>query len=176
MKNVAGCLALVGALWLPGVGCGGVPENNTDNPTANYLKVSDGIFRGARPDRTAMERFAAMSFKTVLNLEDDDGVVAEELEIAKELGLSEILARMTGSANPDGATVRMGLAALGDSANHPIFIHCKKGMDRTGAIVAMHRVFNEGWTAKDAHEEMIDRGFDTSLRLLESFVKQKTGY
>ena len=174
LPNVVCSLALAGAALSAAGGCG-VPVNETDNPTANYLQVSDSIFRGARPDRTAMERFAAMKFKTVLNLEDDGGAIDEEKKNAAELGLEEVVLSMTGSANPDSATVRSALALLAEPANFPIFVHCKKGMDRTGAIIAMHRVFNEGWSAKDAHDEMLDRGFDTTLKLMESYVGQKTG-
>jgi protein tyrosine/serine phosphatase len=170
MRTAVLCLAIALS-----VGACGVPENDTSNPTANWDQVSDGIFRGARPDSTAMQRFSQMSFKTVLNLEDDDGAIADELKDAQALGLTEVLARMTGSANPDNATVVKALATLADPATHPIFVHCKKGQDRTGAIVAMHRVFNEGWSAHDAHDEMIDHGFDTTLKVLESFVGQKTG-
>lgn len=37
--------------------------------------------------------------------------------------------------------------------NGHVFIHCRSGVDRTGMIVAMYRMTNEGWNANDALAE-----------------------
>src|SRR5262245_41334516 len=105
--------------------CAGVPVNETANPTANFVEVSPGIYRGARPERAALERMKKeLSLKTVLNLEDDMAAVTDESTWAAELGLKQVSCPMTGTSNPDNATVSEALGVLDDPANRPIFVHC----------------------------------------------------
>ncbi|HSO34230.1 MAG TPA: protein-tyrosine phosphatase family protein [Labilithrix sp.] len=35
----------------------------------------------------------------------------------------------------------------------PVYLHCTLGVDRTGLLIALHRVRNEGWSARDAATE-----------------------
>ena len=44
----------------------------------------------------------------------------------------------------------------------PIFVHCKRGADRTGFYVACYRVIAQHWTVADALAEMEDRQFGHS--------------
>ncbi len=43
------------------------------------------------------------------------------------------------------------------------FVHCEHGQDRTGLIVAIHRVQADGWTKADAEGEMLAHGFHKQL-------------
>ena len=57
----------------------------------------------------------------------------------------------------------MFLQVVNDPANQPVFVHCKGGRHRTGAMTATYRMTREGWTAEQAVAEMkrfdFDRGF-----------------
>jgi protein-tyrosine phosphatase len=37
----------------------------------------------------------------------------------------------------------------------PMLVHCLKGSDRTGAVVAAYRIMLENWSADDAISEMV---------------------
>jgi protein tyrosine/serine phosphatase len=50
------------------------------------------------------------------------------------------------------------LQVIDDPKNQPVFIHCEHGKDRTGLIVALYRVFYQGWPKAKAHNEMIALG------------------
>lgn len=54
------------------------------------------------------------------------------------------------------------LALLDDPKNHPILIHCKAGLHRTGVLVAVYRMEYEGWSAARAMTELKDQGFGAS--------------
>ena len=165
-------LLAVGAL-LPA--CQSVPVNNTDNPTANWVVVSDGLYRGARPDETAVKRLATMGVKTILNLEDDPNAVAAERVWTDADGITQVSKPMTGTQSPDDTTVSDALSLLDDPASRPIFVHCLKGQARTGAVIALHRVFNEGWSATDARNEMMALGYNSALIAMADYVDLKIG-
>jgi protein tyrosine phosphatase (PTP) superfamily phosphohydrolase (DUF442 family) len=51
------------------------------------------------------------------------------------------------------------LKIMSDPANHPVFVHCLHGADRTGCAVAVYRVVEQGWAMEDAVKEMHRFGF-----------------
>jgi protein-tyrosine phosphatase len=50
------------------------------------------------------------------------------------------------------------LSAALDPANQPVFVHCEKGEDRTGALVAIYRIVKQGWTPERAYAEACSLG------------------
>ncbi len=52
------------------------------------------------------------------------------------------------------------VAIMADSANRPVFVHCKLGQDRTGLVVAVYRLKMEGWPLELAETEMESFGFN----------------
>jgi protein-tyrosine phosphatase len=40
-----------------------------------------------------------------------------------------------------------------------VFVHCRLGDDRTGMMIAAYRMGQQGWTAKEAMEEMHEFGY-----------------
>jgi protein tyrosine/serine phosphatase len=68
------------------------------------------------------------------------------------------------------------LGALADASSYPIFVHCKKGLDRTGVVIALHRVFDQGWSPQDARAEMYALGFDMRLWTLRRYFEKAIGH
>ena len=50
-----------------------------------------------------------------------------------------------------------------DPANWPVYVHCKGGRHRTGALLAVYRITRDGWTADQAFEEMKRYDFNSGL-------------
>jgi tyrosine-protein phosphatase SIW14 len=116
-----------------------------------------------------------MSIRTILDLEDNGRVVKDEVGWAAALGMKEIAAPIASRAQPDSSSVQLALDTLADSANMPIFVHCAKGQDRTGAIIALHRIFNQGWDAQDAKDDMEAHGYDNALLAMKEYFEKKAG-
>jgi protein-tyrosine phosphatase len=53
----------------------------------------------------------------------------------------------------------------------PVFIHCKRGPDRTGALVAIYRIARNGWDTARALTDANDRGMRPWYRGLRSQIK-----
>jgi len=41
----------------------------------------------------------------------------------------------------------------------PVFVHCRRGADRTGVMIAVYRVVRQGWSRDAAVEEMTKGGY-----------------
>jgi tyrosine-protein phosphatase SIW14 len=171
-------LALLVLFAIVASGCAGVPAKiSPDDPAGNFVIVTPGeLYRGGRPDEVGYDSLVnRLQVKTVINLENDDAVVDEERTWAEERGIEYVSEPMTGTSTPNDEQVNRILALMADKEIYPVYVHCMKGQDRTGAIIALHRRYNEGWTAKAAYDEMQDYGFNGMLFALKGYVKQKLG-
>lgn len=63
------------------------------------------------------------------------------------------------SWHPEDEDVVRFLRIATDPARQPVLVHCRRGADRTGTMVAIYRVVVEGWTKADAIDEMTQGGY-----------------
>jgi hypothetical protein len=125
-------------------------------------RANGTIFRGGRPDAEGLQYLQAQDFKAIVNLEVRKQISDEE-ELIRQLGLGllEIAHPMPNAGviqRPDGGgdyhdAVIAAIAEFRKTENFPLYVHCHLGKDRTGMIVAFHRVLNECWKPEDAESE-----------------------
>ena len=149
------------------IACAGEP--------GNFFEVSPGIYRSAQPAKADFQDLKALGIKTIMDLNNDENTLSMESKAAKKAGLNFISHPMSGFWSPEEAQVNSSLEILKDPNNLPILVHCKKGQDRTGLIVGLHRVYADGWTPEKAYTEMLDMGFHKSLVPLDDYFKEVTG-
>jgi tyrosine-protein phosphatase SIW14 len=115
----------------------------------NFARVSPILYRGAQPTAEGFAELKKMGVRTVVNLRSTGG---DEDEM-RGLGMRyvEIETLATGIDQKD--VIRF-LKVVSDPANQPVFVHCRRGADRTGCAVAAYRIVEQGWTPDDALAEM----------------------
>jgi len=142
----------------------------TDLP--NFHAVAPGIWRGAAPTEAGLQHLKAMGIKTVIDLRIAPKTVKREGIYARSLGLRWINLPM-GSDPPTPREVSTLLATLKLAPSEPVFVHCQHGADRTGCMVGIYRVTQQGWTFAQAYKEMRADGFDPRWTLLRGAVQQR---
>jgi tyrosine-protein phosphatase SIW14 len=186
------CLILLAA------GCSSAPsthESSADESTsvsatpdqpANFYLVSPGIYRGGHPDAGGLQYLKNLGVTTIIDLEIGDLIEATPAEIDAEiqgataLGINDIREPMSAfelalSSSFDDR-INQILAILADPTQKPVYVHCKHGQDRTGLVIGLERVFNEGWTPAAAWNEMLERGFHVGFLGLSTYYFRKTGW
>lgn len=71
---------------------------------------------------------------------------------------------------PSGQQVRSVLALLLNNSQQTTFIHCRRGKDRTGTVIACYRIQHDGWTNQHALEEAIHFGMSRMQRSMRKFI------
>lgn len=125
----------------------------------NFGKVNDQYYRGAQPERRDYADLATMGVKTIVDLRDDAEDYAKSS--AERAGLNYVVIPLSGWERPSEDLVTRFLAIVSDPANQPVYVHCKVGKHRTGAMTAVYRMTQDGWTAKQAYGEMQKYKFDS---------------
>lgn len=131
-----------------------------------FAQVAEGMYRGgAIQEMGQMRDLKGLGVRTVINLQNmgyrsERAEIVNEERLAKEAGIRFINLSMTANAAPSPDFARKVLGILTDPAMRPVYIHCKRGRDRTGTMVGAYRLLEEGWSAKQAVQEMESFGFD----------------
>lgn len=135
----------------------------------NFALVAPGIYRGAAPTPAGLRRLKAMGIATIIDLRIEKQGQEQEAAVAKQLGLMRLRLPM-GREAPTSTQVRTFLTTLADPARRPVFVHCQHGADRTGAMIGIYRVTQQGWAFGRTWSEMRRFGFKTYLHELKQAV------
>ncbi|MBI2450213.1 MAG: diacylglycerol kinase [Candidatus Nealsonbacteria bacterium] len=116
--------------------------------------VPDKLYRSSQPNGEFLEYLQRhYSIKTVIVLRThiDDG----EKEFCQKNNIQLVQLPMKSWRRwPEVEEVKWYLDLLEDFDSGPILIHCWRGKDRTGAMIALYRLGRQKWHLKEALEEM----------------------
>ncbi len=137
----------------------------------NFHQVNVQLYRGAQPKAGGLAQLARRGIKTIINLRGADEHARAEEAAAHALGLNYYNVPLPGFSRPAPADVARVLGLLADPQLQPVFVHCKRGADRTGTIIASYRIQHDNWTAKAALTEAKHYGMSWFERGMTDFVK-----
>jgi tyrosine-protein phosphatase SIW14 len=118
--------------------------------------IADGLYRGGQPERDGFQYLREKGFKTIINLRMEN----DEESMVRELGMNYVhipVSIKVWSKIPDRA-IEQYFKVVNDPANYPIFFHCRRGADRTGAMAGFYRIVVQGWEPTKAYSEARDIG------------------
>jgi tyrosine-protein phosphatase SIW14 len=128
-----------------------------DAPIKRFMQVAPGLYRGGQPDAEGFRYLRDLGIRTVVSLRNDDS----ERETVESLGMRfvhiPVTFRPLGGAMPR-ESVGQFLDVVDEPAHGPVFVHCKRGADRTGAFVGLYRMVRQGWGPDRAYDEARDIG------------------
>jgi len=122
----------------------------------NWHQVSPDLYRCAQPDAKAMRTLEAFGIRAVVNLRE----YHSDARAAAGTKLALIEVPLDAGDMTYQELVEALHAAV--TAPKPVVVHCWHGSDRTGAVVAAWRIAIDGWTPKEALDEMVAGGFGHS--------------
>lgn len=119
----------------------------------NWYKVDDLVYRSEQPDEMGMVDIERYGIRRVLNLRqfhsDDDEVEGTNIEIFR-------IPMNAGNIKDEDVVKALQVIKTSDL---PILVHCWHGSDRTGTIIAMYRIVEQGWSKENALDELVNGGY-----------------
>jgi tyrosine-protein phosphatase SIW14 len=163
----------LGFAWLPCVCAGALLA--ADRPqmagVSNFHQVNEGVYRGAQPTSQGFENLARLGVKTVVDLRvAGEHSQAGEKRRVEKLGMRYVSMPIRKLVAPTDAQVTALLELLMDPSASPVFIHCRRGADRTGAVIACYRMAHDHWDSKSALREARQYGMRWYQFALQKYV------
>lgn len=111
----------------------------------NFSQVDAHVYRGAQPTAEGFAYLAKIGVKTVVDLREPGGRSLAEERVVTADGMQYVNVPMTGLTPPTEAEITKILGLLEDDTPGPVFLHCMRGADRTGAVIAAYRIEHDHW-------------------------------
>ena len=150
-------------------------------PAERFNKVDERLYRGAQPTEAGFKRLKELGITTIVNLRmEPDAIRTNEKEVVEKLGMKYVGIPVedgnffTRSRTIPDEAIRSFFKILDDDENGKVFIHCHRGADRTGAMVAFYRIGRQGWEADRAAKEARDIGMRSWYKGLQKQIREFT--
>jgi tyrosine-protein phosphatase SIW14 len=162
MRNCAGLLVLSFAfapLSVRALDAHGVP---------NFHLVNDNLYRGGQPTPEGIKNLARIGIRTVVNLRA--GNELEEEKLVEAAGMRYVQVPMNAFAAPTDEQIAKLLSVLDDVSAAPVFVHCQRGSDRTGTVIACYRIRHDHWDNRKALREARTSGMSWVEHGMQQYI------
>lgn len=180
---------LLSLVWISGAWA-----HDGEVPIFKFRAVTPAIFAGANPihaegDSRGVEYLKQLGIRTVISLQGADvdgtfsGRISNWMHHGERPGFTDVERCMVEgqgmrfinlpirSRRPwgeqDRESVEEAITLLSNATpEQPVYLHCQRGIDRTGLIVALYRVRHQGWTSEAAYQEWLAVGRTRVARMV----------
>jgi protein tyrosine/serine phosphatase len=147
-----------------------VAADATASHVRNFGEVNDHIYRGGEPSAVGLQELAAQGIKLVIDLREAGEAADFEKGQVQKLGMKYVNLPLRPFSAPTADQMQRALSMLFHNNSQAIFVHCRRGKDRTGTVVACYRIQHDGWTNRKALEEANSYGMSSLERAMRSYI------
>ena len=137
----------------------------------NFHQVDQHVYRGGQPDRDGFAYLAKIGVKTVIDLREPGDRSRDEEAFVTSVGMKYVNVPMTGLTPPSEREISKLLGMLEDEGAGPVFVHCMRGADRTGAVIAAYRIDHDRWDNDRALSEAKSLGMSFFQFPRQGFIR-----
>lgn len=111
----------------------------------NFDQVDAHVYRGGQPSVEGFQYLAKLGVKTIIDLREAGSRSQAEQRMVTSQGMVYVNVPMTGLTPPTENEISKILALMEDGTTGPVFVHCMRGADRTGAVIAAYHIDHDKW-------------------------------
>ena len=146
-------------------------ESSDYEELPRFHKVSEKLFRGGQPRTGGIQRIAELGVNTIVNLRGTSNRTRADEAEARALGLNYVNVSLPRWGRPDHTRIMRVIEVVVAPESGRVFVHCRDGLDRTGTVIALYRIIQEGWTTNDALIEADKQGMRRIQYWMRDYVE-----
>jgi tyrosine-protein phosphatase SIW14 len=120
----------------------------------NFARIDGVLYRGAQPEDYAYNELRNVGIAVVVDFRHSEDEIASEKRAVEANGMRFVSLPWTSRRGPIHDQVLAFLNLMRENPGKKIFVHCARGADRTGLMVALYRITFDHWSVDEALEEM----------------------
>ncbi len=136
----------------------------------HFIQVNDHLYRGGQPQLTGIETASKLGVRTIIDLRGAGERADAEKEKAVSLGMKYYSIPFHNNSAPTNEQIAEVLSLIDNQSNWPVFVHCRRGKDRTGTVIACYRIAHDHWTNQQALAEAHKMGMSWTERGMQNFI------
>ena len=131
----------------------------------NIHELNEEIYRSDQPTKSDFKELEHMGIRTVISLryviKDDRKIMGRNIRLisipmkASKVDLEDVVEVMHAMT----------------TCERPLLLHCRRGIDRTGVMVAFYRILFHGWSKEKALEEFTSENYGYSEKLFPNLLE-----
>ena len=137
-------------------------------------KLGPGVYRGGQPSPEGYAQLKAMGIKTIVNFRNEKDEIDHGRQQAETYGMNYISIPWTIYGSPDWTVAQRFFSVMKDQRQYPVFLHCKRGVERTGVLSALYYMKYENLSSERAYHKAFE-GYPMRL-IWRPFVSRQFGY
>jgi len=134
----------------------------------DFHQVDANVYRGRQPSAEGFKNLAKLGIRTVIDLRGGPFHLPREKKQVEDAGMRYVEERFSGVFPPRNEQVARLIAVMQDPTEGPVFVHCRRGADRVGVLIACYRMVQYHWTNQQALAE----ARAMKLSFLEPFMQR----
>ena len=142
----------------------------------NFGRVADNLYRGGQPSSDGFKSLHAMGVGIVVDLREKPTEGANEKRQVESLGMKSVGIPWSANHEPSSAQIVEFLDLVRANPDTKIFVHCRRGADRTGVMIAAYRIAVEHKPVAEVVSEMHQYHYDWLFRSqLKRYIESLPG-
>jgi tyrosine-protein phosphatase SIW14 len=142
----------------------------------NFGRVTDNLYRGGQPTSDGFNSLHTMGVGIVVNLREDSNEITTEKHEVESLGMKSIGIPWSANHEPSSAQIVEFLDLIRANQDTKIYVHCRRGADRTGIMIAAYRIAVERKSVSETVSEMHRYHYDWLFRgQLKRYIESLPG-
>ncbi|HUK32162.1 MAG TPA: protein-tyrosine phosphatase family protein, partial [Candidatus Acidoferrum sp.] len=113
---------------------------------SNAAKVTDTLYRGGQPSLDALPELKKDGIGVIVDFRDNTNDIEWEKKSVESEGMTFVSIPWSATRGPSSENVAAFFTTLNDNPGKKIFVHCERGADRTGTMIALYRIAYDHWT------------------------------
>ncbi len=136
----------------------------------NFDRVNDHLFRGGDPSLVGLSELGAMGVKLDIDLREPSAATDVEKKAAGKLGIKYVEIPFGPFSAPSQQQMERALSLLLQNTGTTVYVHCRRGKDRTGTVIACYRIQHDHWDNRRALAEARRHGMSFTERGMQAYI------